>query len=271
MGGAERAQRRRRQQQAAKAGSRATVVKAARGSGDRGQLITIVVVIAVVAAVVIGGVLWQRARSAPPDAVAIKTVAANYPVTVDGGVVVAGEDSAKLTVDVYEDFLCPACGAFEARDADKVERALEAGTVKVRYHLLNLLDQQSNPPGYSLDAASAGICAAEAGAFPTFHASLFADQPREGGRGYSLDQLVQLGRDAGVTGSAQGDFESCVRDGTHKDAVRAAFESARNDASLKRPGAGGQLVFGTPTVLAAGKLVDLDNENWLAEALDGTA
>jgi protein-disulfide isomerase len=263
VGGAERAQRRRKQQQLTRsAGGKA--VSAARASGDRRQILTMVVVVAVIAAVVIGGVLWQRSRSAPPDAAPVERVDASYPVTVDGAVVVAGESDAEVTVDIYEDFLCPACGVFEARDSEKIERALGEGTIQVRYHVLNLLDQLSNPPGYSLDAANAAVCAAEAGQFPTFHASLFADQPSEGGRGYSLDQLVQLGRDAGITGTT---FESCVRDGTHRNAVTASFESARNDSALKREGSGGQPVFGTPTVVADGKLVDLGNEDWLADAI----
>lgn len=264
MGGAERAQRRRRQQLAAKSG-RAGAVRAARGSGDRNQLITMVVVIAVIAVVVIGGVIWQNSRSKPLDAVPVQQISAEYPVAVeDKGIVVAGKDDAKLTVDIYEDFLCPACAIFEERDSKKIEEALAAGTVKVRYHLLNLLDAQSNPPGYSLESAAAGICAAEAGEYPTFHASLYSAQPREGGAGYSVDQLVQLGKDAGITSS---DFESCVRSGTHKDAVRATFDRARNDPALKRPGASGQPVFGTPTVVADGKVINLDNENWLAEAI----
>ncbi len=287
MGGAKRAQRRRRQQEAAAAAGKepnasnaskassasgasgaskkSAVVQQARVSGDRSRLLTGVVVVAVIAAVVIGGVMWQRSRSAPPDAAPVKTVTAEYPVTVDDGVVVAGEDSADVTVDVYEDFLCPACGSFEARDATKIEQALEDGSIRVRYHVLNLLDQQSNPPGYSLDAAASALCAADAGEFPTFHASLFADQPREGGRGYSIDQLVQLGRDAGITDAA---FESCVRGGTHAEAVRAQLESARTDQALRRPNPnGGDSYFGTPTVVVGGKIVDLGNANWLDDAI----
>jgi len=270
VGGAERAQRRRRQQQTAakRPAKSSTVVQAARAStgsgGDRNRLLKGIIVVAVIAAVVIGGVLWQRSRSAPPDAAPVRTITAEYPVTIDGGVVVAGEGSAEVTVDVYEDFLCPACGTFEERDAAKIEQALAAGTVKVRYHMLNLLDQQSNPPGYSLDAAAAGVCAAEAGEFPSFHASLFGAQPREGGHGYTIDQLVQLGRDVGITGPA---FESCVRDGTHADAVRAELESARTDPALRRPNPNGGDYFGTPTVVADGKLVDLGNPNWLDDAI----
>lgn len=269
MGGAERAERRRKQARSAgstgSAGPRSagTARSASAGGGDRGRVIGTVVVVLVLAAAVLGGVLWQRSRSAPPEAEPTR-VTAEYPVRLDGGTVVAGEDTAKTTIDVYEDFLCPACGTFEERDAGKIERALAAGTIKVRYHMVNLLDEKSNPPGYSLHAASAGLCAADAGGFPSFHASLFASQPREGGRGYSDDQLVQLGRDVGITSDA---FESCVRNGKYHDAVRAEFATASADTALRRPGPGGNLYFGTPTVTIDGKVADLANSAWLDDAI----
>jgi protein-disulfide isomerase len=221
----------------------------------------------VIAAAVIGGVLWQRSRSAPPPVTA-QPASSAYPVRLDGPVVIAGADTAKLTVDVYEDFLCPACGAFEKRDAAKIEQALAAGTLRVRYHVVNLLDDSSNPPGYSLDAGSAALCAADAGAFPGYHASLFANQPREGGRGHTLDQLVQLGHDLGIS---SGSFDACVRGGTHRGDVRAQLDAAMADASLRRPSNGGGQYFGTPTVVVAGKIVDLSHSTWLDDALRSVA
>lgn len=297
MGGAERAERKRRQQavHTARSGNTAKSGKAARsgtavtsghagkagqaaksgqavrsarpavsgGSGGPRTIIVAAVVVAVLAAAVVGGVLWQRSRSEAP-AVSPKQVAAAYPVQIDAGVVVAGKPEAPVTVDVYEDMLCPACRLFEERDGAAIERELAAGTVRVRYHLLNLLDDKSNPPGYSLDSGSATMCAAEFGQFPSYHASLFASQPREGGRGHSVDQLVRLGRDVGITDPG---FESCVRDGTHEAAVRAQLTSASADPLLQRPGPGGGRYFGTPTIVVGGKVVDLSNGNWLADAV----
>jgi protein-disulfide isomerase len=259
VGGAERADRRRRQQ----ATQAVRSARADAGTDGRRTVILAMVVVAVLAAAVIGGVLWQRSRSAPAVLTPVQ-VAASYPVQVDGGVVVAGRSEAGVTVDVYEDLLCPACRAFEERDRAKIEQALEAGTMRARYHLLNLLDDRSNPPGYSLDAAAATLCAAEAGVFPSYHASLFAHQPQEGGRGYSVDQLVQLGRDLGITDAA---FEPCVRSGTHKDEVRAQLAAASADPALRHPGPDGGQYFGTPTAVVNGKVVGLANPTWLDDAI----
>lgn len=224
-----------------------------------------VAVVALIVAAVIGGVLWQRSRSGPGPAEA-KQVAAEYPVVLEDGVVIAGKDTAGVTVDIYEDFLCPACGTFENRDGAAIESALVDGSVRVRYHIVNILDDLSNPAGYSTDAGNAAMCAAEAGQFPSYHASLFAKQPREGGRGYTDDQLVQLGRDVGITDAT---FESCVRSGTHDDDVRAQEQAAAADESLLRTYPDGRRAFATPTVVVDGERVDIgDSSAWLTSAID---
>lgn len=261
MGGAERAARRRKQQAAATKGKPV----AARRDDSRNTVLIGVGVVVVIAAIVIGGVLWQRSRSQPLDPPPVTRVAAEYPVAVDGAVIVAGETDADATIDVYEDMLCPACGAFERRDGERISEALAAGDLRVRYHVVNLLDEQSNPAGYSLDAAAATICAAEGGQFPSYHASLFGAQPEEGGRGYDEAQLTQLGRDLGLGDT----FATCVAGGTHKEAVRQALATASADTALQRPGPGGGAYFGTPTVVADGEVVDLGNAAWLDEVLAG--
>jgi protein-disulfide isomerase len=280
MGGAKRAERQRRQRAvlaakqagkpearqtarpAGKSGAAKRTTPPAGGGNRRGIAVALAVVILLVAAVA-AGVLWQRSRSGPGPAQATP-VAAEYPVALADGVVMAGKDSAGVTVDIYEDFLCPACGEFEKRDGAAIEDALAAGTVQVRYHIVNILDDLSNPPGYSTDAANAALCAAEAGEFPGYHASLFGSQPREGGRGYTDDQLVQLGRDLGITSAG---FESCVRTGSHDGDVRAQEQAATSSESLRRSFPDGRRGFATPTVVVDGKIVDIGSASWLPNAI----
>jgi protein-disulfide isomerase len=257
LGGAERAQRKRRQ------ATRAVVAAKPGSRSDRGRMVAAIVVVLVLAAAVFGGVWWQRSQSEAMPQAPAKEVAASYPVQLADRLVVAGADSAKVTVDVYEDFLCPACGAFEARYFPRMEEALQSGSIKVRYHLINMLDDKSNPPGYSLEAASAAMCAVPSGKFMSYHGSLYATQPSEGGPGYTVDQLVQLGRDLRITDPS---FEQCVRAGTYKDAVRAELAAAENDPSLRRSAGGGQY-FGTPTVVVNGSMVDLSDAAWLDKAI----
>lgn len=216
-------------------------------SRSRTGLLVGIAVIVVLAVIVAVGVILTRKDTSPTAQIPVQRVSVGYPATVQGGVVVAGTPGASTTVDAYEDFLCPVCGVFEAQHAAKIEQALGAGRITVRYHVLNLLDRSSNPPGYSLAAANAGLCAADAGIFPSYHASLYAAQPREGLAGYTADQLVALGRDLG----APAGFEQCVRTGAHNADVQAQLAGA--DAALQSQGG----FQGTPTVLVNGKSVSV--------------
>src|SRR5680860_1216275 len=66
------------------------------------------IAVVVVAAVVIGGVLWQNSESKPVND-GYGTVRSATVELADGGVMMLGTPEAKVTIDVYEDFLCPAC------------------------------------------------------------------------------------------------------------------------------------------------------------------
>jgi protein-disulfide isomerase len=214
---------------------------------SRMPIIIGVVVVVLVAAVVLGGVLLSGgggSSEASGQAIPVAPAAATYPTTVEGGVVTAG-GPAPHTIDIYEDALCPACQSFEQRAGEPLAQAIAAGRVQVRYHLVNLLDQRSNPPGYSSAGGNAMICAAESGAFPAVHTSLYAAQPPESGRGYDAGQLVDLGRRAG----AGPGYAECVTSNRHAGEIAANFQQASTDPALQRQGS-----FGTPTVVVDGRL-----------------
>jgi protein-disulfide isomerase len=182
-------------------------------------------------------------------------VAATYTTTVQGSVVVAGKQAAN-TVDVYEDFLCPICGRFEANFSGELTQAINDGKVQVRYHPVAILNRATNPAGYSLRAANAGICAAEAGIFPAYHEKLFAEQPSEGSAGLTDQELIDKANQVGAPAT----FANCVSSGKYSKAVTAETLRASKDTSLRAEGSNG---FGTPTVTVNGKRADLSDDNWL--------
>jgi len=184
-------------------------------------------------------------------------VAATYTTAVQGAVVVAGKQAAN-TVDVYEDFLCPICGRFESNSGGDLTKAINDGKIQVRYHPVAILNRATSPTGYSLRAASAAICAADAGFFPAYHNQLFADQPAEGSAGLTDQQLIDEATKAGATPPAS--FNQCVITGKYKLAVTNETSRAAKDASLRSPGSTG---FGTPTVMVNGKKADLSDDTWL--------
>jgi protein-disulfide isomerase len=248
------------------AGARA--VAAARGRRrDSTWMIVAAVVVVVLGVAVIGGVLLQRYRSnqAAETVLPAMTVpgSGQYPVELDkaDATVLVGKPTARNTVDLYEDFLCPICGQFEAANFTNIEKQLQAGTIKVRYHLLNLLDNSSNPPGYSTMAANTALAVATAspGKFMDFHYSLYRKQPEEGGAGWTQQQLTSLANRLGVSGPA---FDSVVNNKTYNSQINTNLRRAEADPALQQQTSGGS-GFGTPTVLANGKTVNWQDPSWL--------
>ncbi|WP_367131893.1 DsbA family protein [Saccharothrix sp. HUAS TT1] len=250
MGGAERNARKKKQQQQA---SRAVV--AARGSsGDRNKVIVGVVVVVVLAAAVIGGVVWSNSGDEDSLANLPPVTGISAPISRDAGVVAVGEDDAKVTIDLYEDFLCPACGSFKKVYGDQIKQEIEAGNLKVRYHALPFLIKYSSPEGYSRDSANAALCAADQGKFWEYHEALFARQPEEGGPGHTKEELVKLGTDLGITGEA---FKQCVDSGAHEADAQAQLDAVKGTGNFA----------GTPTVMKDGQVVEWDDQDWLTNLL----
>jgi protein-disulfide isomerase len=164
--------------------------------------------------------------------------------TVDGTVIAVGSASAPVTVDLYEDFQCPNCKAFEAQSGATLARLVADGTVQARYHGMAFLDTSANDH-YStraLNAAAVVLDTAGTDAFQTFHDLLFAHQPAEGGSGLTDDQLAEYAGQAGATGST---VVADIKALTYADWVRSAEDQASKDG-----------VTGTPTVRVAGKQLD---------------
>ena len=216
-----------------------------------GVIVGIVLVVVVVAAWAFISFREQNAAKQPQEL--------GYSATVSGATVVAGK-AAKNTVDVYEDFLCPYCNAFEQRDGARIAQAITDGSIQVVYHPVAILSDRTNPTGYSLRAANAGLCSADSGFFPAYHKQLYADQPQEGSAGLTDDQLVAEAQKA--LGSAPpAAFTDCMKSGKYAKAIIGETLRAANDTALRAPGVNG---FGTPTVTVNGKYTDVSDDSWLS-------
>jgi protein-disulfide isomerase len=213
-----------------------------------GVVAVVVVIVGVVVAIVV-----QMQRSAPA------ADAAAPAHTVDGTVIAVGSADAPVTVDLYEDFQCPNCKAFEDATGSTLAGLVADGTVQARYHGMAFLDTSANDQ-YStraLNAAAVVLATAGPDAFQAFHDLLYAHQPAEGGSGLTDDQLVQYATQAGATGTT---VEKDIRDLTYGDWVRQSTDQASKDG-----------VTSTPTVLVDGKkLADL-SANGLNAAVTAAA
>jgi protein-disulfide isomerase len=162
------------------------------------------------------------------------------PGAIENGTGIAASDGP-VTVDIYEDFMCPHCKEFEDTYGTQVAQLGTEGKAQLVYHPIAILDQSSTT-NYSTRSAAAAGCAAADGKFRDFAQALFAQQPSEGSAGLSDDKLIQIGTSLGLSDST---FGKCVRDGTYKSWVQHVTDEAS---------AAG--VTGTPTVKVAGKQVD---------------
>jgi protein-disulfide isomerase len=155
---------------------------------------------------------------------------------------------SKPVLDVWEDFQCPNCAAFEAANKTKIEELVSSGKAQVVYHTWNFLDagNANNPQSTqqsSTRAAIAAACAWDQGKFLQMHDQIFANQPAVEGTGWTDDRLEQLAKDAGVPDTNA--FNTCLSDRTY--AGFATQVAAQADK---------QQITGTPTFLVDGQIVD---------------
>jgi protein-disulfide isomerase len=226
---------------------------------SRSSTVIAAVVLVLVAVVVIGGVIYQSSRSKPRNEG--YGSAQNSTVQVADRIVRVGAANAPVTVDVYEDFLCPICSEFEKRYGQELAQSLDQGKVAVRYHMLNFLNARSASKDYSTRAAAAALCVASDGngaAFPKFHATLFTTgtQPTESSSTDLSDaQLADLAKTAGASSAGQ----TCITTGAKKADATVAAQAGEQEL-LNTVGQ-----VGTPTVLKDGKQVNVQNSDWIAQ------
>lgn len=164
-------------------------------------------------------------------------------------------DEAKLpTLEVWEDFQCPACAQVEAASGAQIQALADAGKVKLLYRPATFLDgslaadnQANGNPNSSARATSAWGCAVDAGKTGEYHSAVFDILPEEG-IGWSDQQLIDLGVTVGIAEPDLATYTSCVQDGTY------LAWSANSNQAFTEAGVGG-----TPTGFLNG--VELDGSD----------
>lgn len=205
------------------------IVAARRGPSP---LVVVGIVVVVLFAAVVGFGIYRASR---PD-----TSSAAVPAHATSTGVLVGPASAKATIEIYLDFQCPVCRAYETQSGATIDQLVAAGQAKLIYHPLAFLDRLSSTR-YSTRASEASGCASDSNVFPQFLKLLYANQPPENGDGLPATQLIDYLRQAGATGG----YAACVNSTPY-----AAWTAGLTDAASK---AG---VNGTPTVLVNGKQIE---------------
>lgn len=190
----------------------------------------VVVVVAILAWVVISMV--KLGQPATPVATG-SAATTDYTVTI-------GKAEAPVTVDIYQDFMCPYCGEFERANRTDLTSLVDAGTAKLRIHPMAFLDSNSNGTKYSSRAANAFVTVylAEPDKALAFSEALFENQPSEGSSGLSDTELSKLATSVGVSAQTAAGFAKLSNADFVTGATNAAFAAG---------------VQSTPTVKIDGK------------------
>lgn len=210
---------------------RAEAMRKDREKAERKQRNLISVGIVVVVTILIGAAAWgisSISKENKKNEVVIEPrnlVDNGVPFIPSNNVTVAKD--APL-VEVFEDFLCTACGQFDVYMAPTLKNAASAGEIELRFMPFSFLHNASTND-YSRRAMNLAMCVVDKDgpeAFWNVKASLFANQPEEGGPGHENAKLLELAKGAGVTG-----IDSCVK--TERfvpwiDKIESKFSKERN-------------------------------------------
>ncbi|MER6358959.1 thioredoxin domain-containing protein [Streptomyces sp. NPDC001634] len=202
-------------------------------------------VVCVLALATVVGILAANAGKSGKGSASGPAVVPSGAKGKDGLAIPVGKDSAKATLTVWEDFRCPACKLFETVYRPTIHELVDAGKLRVDYHLVTLIDGNLRGTG-SRDAANAAACAQDAGKFWPYHDVLYQNQPQETQDSFSDSaKLIELAGKVG--GLDTPEFQKCVKDGTHNSWV------VKSNAAFQTGG-----FTGTPTVFLGDKKISAD-------------
>jgi protein-disulfide isomerase len=164
-------------------------------------------------------VAWATLTPAP--VVASETTAPAAPAfepRTPTGEYFRGHPDAPITLDMFGDFQCPACGEF-ARSIEPpfIVEYVETGKVKLVWHDYAWIGDES------LDAAQAARCAGRQGRFWAYHDYLFAHQRGENAGQFAVPNLQAFAVEVGLEPI---DFTQCLISGDDWPAIFAARSAA---------------------------------------------
>ncbi|MCH9762306.1 MAG: DsbA family protein [Actinomycetia bacterium] len=126
-----------------------------------------------------------------------------------------GTEEPKVVLSLYEDFLCPACAAFEKEFGPTINKLIDSGAIAADYYMVNVQGAQNQ--NYAARSGGAAYCVADESvdAFQRFFAALYAQQSEMAAGNSDDDRLIEIARQAGAGGSVP----ECINKGTYVDMV----------------------------------------------------
>jgi len=150
---------------------------------------------------------------------------------------VLGDPQAPVLIELYEDFQCPACGAFtRAVEPILVQNYVATGKARLAFRQFPFIGEES------YRASDASMCADAQGRFWDYHAMLFANQSGENRGAFSDRRLTAFAESIGLDMQA---FRACF------DA-----QSYREEILAERRAGEAIGIRATPTIVVNGRIVE---------------
>ncbi|WP_347754353.1 thioredoxin domain-containing protein [Agrococcus sp. ProA11] len=155
-----------------------------------------------------------------------------------------------IQIEIYQDYMCPVCGAFDEANRATLEQLMSTGAATVEIHPIAILDRASLGTKFSTRSASAAGCVAEFAPdqFWDFNSAMYDNQPAESTAGLSNEEIVGVAEGAGIDTS--GGLADCITEGRFMSWAENATVRA---GTQPLPGTDGVVADRTPTVLVNGQ------------------
>ncbi|MBP7963858.1 MAG: DsbA family protein [Caldilineaceae bacterium] len=152
---------------------------------------------------------------------------------------VLGDPNAPVTVEAWEDFLCPSCGQWTTTIEPRIiEDYIKTGKAKLIYQYFPL---DMHGPGAALGGMAAE-CAADQGGFWPYHGILFQVATSQGASGFTIEKLISQADTANLDSK---EFTQCMTSQKYRTKMQ---ESVNQAVNLQ--------LTGTPSVIVDGRLLE---------------
>lgn len=213
----------------------------------------LIVGVVLVTLIALGAAVWFGNRSTAPEQADTATGSANYPQGAtgpEGGIAIAANtpQQGAPTLDIYEDFQCPACQQVEQALGPTIKKMANDGEITAVYHIKTFLDASQRNDA-SMRSGNGAACAADAGSFQAYHDQVYAHPPATEGDGWTDAQLEQFASAAGISGNNLTTWQQCFADGKYQPYLQRVEEATARDG-----------ITGTPTFRVNGQEFNLQQQ-----------
>lgn len=204
-----------------------------RNEAQRSRLVMIGLIVAGATLLILAVALTQKK--------AVESVIAITPVDLpNANGQTVGDPNAKVTIDVFEDFQCPACKQFSEQIEPLIlQNLVDTGKAKYVFHNYPFIDGDTTASGGESDqSANAAMCANEQGKFWDMKSIMYTNWNGENRGGLSNARLEAMAKSIGLNMT---DFNNCFDANTYKNDIQADFDLGKQMG-----------VSGTPSVFVNG-------------------